>query len=203
LATVDLGGASYESAQRMKIACSWGIEAGCPARRLAWLGLVGSLACAGCIRVSFVKSSGSFVEHETKKRPGVYVDKLPRKPYESVGIIEVMAPQTTDLGQIMDAAADKGQEVGCDVVVDRSIHKVDGSLHRHWTVALSGPAASPAEAPRPWRRDAQYLGAGFTPAPLYQPAHTVTYTPGYAPPPDKREFICGVWSDDDSGDDDK
>jgi hypothetical protein len=185
----------------MKIVRLWGIEVG---RRLSWLGLAALLMCAGCTRVNFIKSSASFVEHERKVRPGVYVDKLPRKPYKSVGIIEVIAPAAAGLDDILALAADKGQEVGCDVVVDRAIHKVEGALPRRWTVAGSSPTASPADAPHPSRRDAQYLGAAFTPTPVYQ-TQTVTYA-GAAPPPGRNLFICGVWSheeDDDSGGDDK
>jgi hypothetical protein len=58
-------------------------------------------------------------------------------------------------------------------------------------------AIGPRPRSGPSRRDAQYLGIGFTPAPVVQPTPTPMVVPGYAPPPDKHEFICGVWSGDD------
>jgi hypothetical protein len=181
----------------MRIVIARGAQARCGSSWLVWLGVAASVACAGCIRTNFIKSSSSFTEHEAKVRPGVFVDHLPKKAYASVGIIEVIAPATTDLGEIMSAAADKGQEVGCDVVVDRAIHRVDSAGLRRWRVAVAAPAPSPAEAPHHSRADAQYLGYGFSPTPVYTPPPSVAYTPVYTPPPDKREFICGVWSNDD------
>jgi hypothetical protein len=159
---------------------------------LMLLGLAGS----GCIRTDFVQSSPSFVVHEIAQLPVVYFDHLPEQPYTSVGVIDVIAPSSSRLEDVFAAAANKGKEVGCDLVVDRSIHRVADAPLPHWRVVALDLPAPPA--PRASGEDARDLGYAPGPAPvLVAPAPApapVTYAPAYSPPPDRREFICGVWA---------
>jgi hypothetical protein len=159
---------------------------------LLLLGLAGS----GCIRTDFVQSSPSFVVHEVAQRPVVYFDHLPEQPYTSVGVIDVIAPGSSRLEDVFDAAANKGKEVGCDLVVDRSIHRVADDVLPHWRViALDLPDSL---SPRASGEAARDLGYAPAPAPVFvappPPPAPITYAPSYSPPPDRREFICGVWA---------
>jgi hypothetical protein len=166
------------------------------AARLAVLLLLG-LAGSGCIRTDFVQSSPSFVVHEVAQRPVVYFDHLPEQAYTSVGVIDVIAPSSSKLEDVFAAAADKGKEIGCDLVVDRSIHHVADAVLPHWHVTALDPLAPPS--PRSSGDDARDLGYAPAPGPVFvapapPPPAPITYAPTYAPPPDRREFICGVWS---------
>jgi hypothetical protein len=78
---------------------------------------------AGCVHATFVKTDASFVPHD-RTAPAVFLDRLPPFPYRPVGIIEVTSPANSRLDDVLYAAAEKGAEMGCDVVVDRSIHRV-------------------------------------------------------------------------------
>jgi hypothetical protein len=157
---------------------------------LLLLGLAGS----GCIHTDFVQSSPSFVVHEVAQRPVVYFDHLPEQPYTSVGVIDVIAPSSSRLEDVFAAAANKGQEVGCDLVVDRSIHRVADAALPHWQVT----ALELLDHPSRRADDAHDFGYAPGPAPVFvapPPAPApVTYAPAYSPPPDRREFICGVWA---------
>jgi hypothetical protein len=166
-------------------------------RRRVGVALALAVSSAGCIRTEFVQSSPSFVPHETAQRPEVFFDHLPERPYTTVGVIEVVSPASMGLARIFDAAAEKGQEIGCDLVVDGSIHRIgDAKLPRWRTSAVAVEAAlPPASAPPP--ADPRYLGfIAYIPPP--PPPPVVVYTHP-APPPDRREFICGVWGGRASG----
>lgn len=132
--------------------------------RLAWL-LVPALF-TGCIYATFVPTDATFAPHAAPA-PAVYVDRLPPFGYRPVGIIEVMAPAAANLADVMATAARKGAEVGCDVVVDRSIHRVVDARPVPTTYWLVQHYVPPP------------------PAPVHAPVY-------YAPPPSKREFVCGV-----------
>jgi hypothetical protein len=131
--------------------------------RLAWL-LVPALF-SGCVYATFVPTDATFAPH-TAPAPAVYIDRLPPFGYRPVGIIEVTARASTSLGDVMATAARKGAEVGCDVVVDRSIHRV----------------ADARPVPTTYWLAQHHV---YVPPPV----HTTTY---YSPPPSKREFVCGV-----------
>lgn len=75
---------------------------------------------SGCIRSSFTQTDGQFAPAVSNVMPSFYLDRLPPQSYRSVGIIEVIASAGTDLSAVMRAAIEKGQELGCQVVVDRS-----------------------------------------------------------------------------------
>ena len=166
--------------------------------RLAWL--VPLALFAGCVQVraSFVATDQSFIPRApdptpptdftaptdrtapaappppTAPAPVVYVDRLPPFAYRSVGIIEVIATASAGLEQVMEAAARKGAEVGCDVVVDRTIHRVADSAPvrgPYWPAQYYAPPPPP-------------------PPPVITPAPAPTYA--YVPPPMRREFICGI-----------
>jgi hypothetical protein len=125
------------------------------------------VAASGCIRSTFVLTDARY-GGRPRTQPGVFIDRLPPFPYMSIGIIEVTAAAGTDLPAVMTEAASKGGEVGCDVVVERSIHPITSMI----------PNAGPPIA------QAYYTH----PTPMYTPAPTYAA----APPPSKREFICGL-----------
>jgi hypothetical protein len=132
--------------------------------RLAWL-LVPALF-TGCIYATFVPTDVTFAPHAAPE-PAVYVDRLPPFGYRPVGIIEVTASASTSLGDVMATAARKGAEVGCDVVVERSIHRV----------------VDARPVPTVYWLAQHHV---YVPPPVH---HAPVY---YAPPPSKREFVCGV-----------
>ena len=121
----------------------------------------------GCLHAQFSRTDPSFVEIPGKGPPRVYVDQLPQRPYRSVGIIEVLVPVGYALSDVMDLSSAEGARVGCDVVVDRVIHRVT--------------------AQEPARRFA--VNAQYYPTP---PPPQAT-TPYYGPPSNQRDFICGLW----------
>jgi hypothetical protein len=146
---------------------------------------------SACIKTSFAPTDSSFEETPRSDRPIVYMDRMPEGAYRSVGVIEVDAPGSADLSEIMASAAEKGQEIGCDFVIERSLHRV-GALAppKRWTVVIeSEPPLRRAVAPRE-RRDARPSGdlALQGGAPTYYPYPVIT------DPPKRREFICGVYT---------
>lgn len=155
-------------------------------RVLWWMGAGLFVSGLGCVNANFTQTNGQYVVHEAASRPPVFVDRRPDRPYDSVGIIEVIAPAMASLGEVIYAASDKGREVGCDVVVERSLHQVAIETRR-WRVDLfeAAPLRSLAAARRQQAPPSPWLAAG----PSYQPVYMNT------PPPKSREFVCGVYRD--------
>lgn len=122
----------------------------------------------GCVTSTFVLTDPRYAER-APTRPEVFIDRLPPFPYMSIGVIEVSAPAATVLSQVLAEAASKGGQVGCEVVVERSIHRITSII----------PNAGPPIA------QAYHT---YSSPPVYTP------TPTYVapPPPSKREFICGL-----------
>jgi hypothetical protein len=168
------------------------------ARRAGWaLAVVfaGALVGApGCVPqyVSFLKTDDSYTPHQAAARPATYIDRLPPRPYRSVGIIEVDVPQHFSLETMIKWAADKGQEIGCDVVVDRMIHRVEGRERhlRRWVVAVEPPLRRRADPEPAAPLASPALLAAKQPAP--QPVVVVNEAD---PPHQRREFICGVYTE--------
>ena len=131
-----------------------------------------ALALSGCVTTEFVSTDPSF-RPQSHALPTVYIDKLPPFPYRSVGIIEATIPDGHPLSEVMNAVATKGQEVGCDAVVDRAIHQVS--------------AAPTVVVPQRWL--VQYRAPMTSSTPIYHPPQNNNYQ---APPAGKREFICAV-----------
>lgn len=135
-----------------------------------WAAAVGlAVLTGGCLHAQFSRTDPSFGEVAGKPPPRVYVDQLPARPYRSVGIIEVLVPQGYALSDVMDLASAEGARVGCDVVVDRLIHRITAREPETRFMLAQYPQLYPA--PR-----------------LGQPM-----TPYYSPPPNQRDFICGLW----------
>lgn len=114
--------------------------------------------------------------------PSFYLDRLPSQPYRSVDIIEVIASAGTELSAVMRAALEKGQELGCLIVVDRSIHQVRSrELVQGWHQQIR------IDSPRADRRNASPRRS--SPSPLMSDT--------YRSPPqlNHREFICGVFDE--------
>jgi hypothetical protein len=141
--------------------------------RAAATGLV--MLAMGCVTSTFVATDGRAAGRPIT-HPSVFIDRLPPVPFYSVGIIEVKTPAGWTLDTVVAEAAQKGSEVGCDFVVDRSIYRVSYGMAGVRAIVAQVGASSPVIAPAP-------IG---TPPPAFQPA------PVYSPPPDMREFICGV-----------
>jgi hypothetical protein len=130
-----------------------------------------ALALCGCVTAEFVSTDPSF-RPRGHAMPIVYIDKLPPFPYRSVGIIEATIPDSHPLSEVMQVVATKGQEIGCDAVVDRAIHQVSAAVpvapQQRWLVQYHPPVTSSAH--------------------IYKPPQT-NYQ---APPAGRREFICAV-----------
>ncbi len=141
---------------------------------LATVGAAGlAMLAMGCVTSTFVATDGR-AEGRPITQASVFIDRLPAVPFFSVGIIEVKTPAGWTLDTVVAEAARKGSEVGCDFVVDRSIYRVSyGIPGVRAIVAQIG--ASPGIVTVPV----------VTPSPAFQP-------PAYSPPPNMREFICGV-----------
>lgn len=176
--------------------------------RILLAGLLLTAASAGCggSTADFVKTDAYFAPAEAAALPSIFLDRRPSEPYQSVGIIYVRAPANAELGLITGTAAEKGREIGCDVIVDRQIHSVSSALPldlpRYGVVIEEslrgeGRPTDPAHPADPG--DRSFLGQVFVPAP--QPVITQTQ-PTYYPtrstviveaPPTTREFVCGIY----------
>jgi hypothetical protein len=139
---------------------------------------------SGCIRASFTKTVPEFVPHAADTAPTVFVDRLPSRPYESVGIIRVEGP-LTELSSIIDVAQRKGKDLGCDILVLRSIHRVtradapSDTVTARPLVAVFTPGSPSPIAP-------------VSPAPA-PPLTTTSTLLTMQPPSEDRDFICGMY----------
>ncbi|MBI3073885.1 MAG: hypothetical protein HYY84_17395 [Deltaproteobacteria bacterium] len=129
-----------------------------------------SFYMSACMRVEFLKTDGGFVPKKTGKDPEYFVDRIPVKPYRSVGIIEVIAGGAHNIVDVVRAAAEKAQEIGCDLIVARAIHRVSGLDEMRVLAEFPGESVVPIQ---------------------YQ-APIVTHSP----PSSRFEFICGIYSGD-------
>lgn len=82
------------------------------------------VACSGSsVRAVFHPSDPSF-----RATPGTLprayleneLDAVPRVPMRSVGLIEVTVPASSGMHRVVEAAAEKGRELGCWILVERS-----------------------------------------------------------------------------------
>lgn len=82
------------------------------------------LACAGSsVRAVFHPSDPSF-----RATPGALprayleneLDAVPRVPMRSVGLIEVTVPASSGMRRVVEAAAEKGRQLGCWILVEHS-----------------------------------------------------------------------------------
>ena len=139
--------------------------------RALLLGLSVAIGVCGCMRATFVQT-------DTFK-PGPpsalewYIDKVPKKPYRAVGIIEVTLADTAALMEVVKAAYKKGQEVGCHLIIERSLHVVSPSA----LLPTSKISVCVADAVS----ECQYHTRS-------QPVYG-----GSAPASGTREFVCGVY----------
>jgi hypothetical protein len=130
------------------------------------------LLATGCWRVTFVSTDSAF-QRAPGAEPDVYLDRLPDRPYQSVGILEVTGPAIEfDLDAVIRRAKKKGRELGCDLIVDRSIHRVSMATRQPILLAQLGHTSV-----------GQYTTTQPQPFNVYN-----------APPPGRREFVCGIWA---------
>jgi hypothetical protein len=118
-----------------------------------------------------------------KSLPEVYERDAPPEPYRSIGIIQVLSIAKVivfgqvimpDRMEIISALQKDACELGCDVLVERSLHHIARRSGR--------------ESDVPWSL-AQF--PGYSPPPMYD-----------APPPpdvDEFQFVCGVSIADSEG----
>lgn len=124
---------------------------------------------AGCWSTSFIQTDPSY-RATSGAWPEVYLDRLPDRPYRSVGIIEVKGPAGDfDLEDVLRHAQEKGRELGCDLIVERAIHRVSSREQQSPRIAQ--------------------LGGGFRPPASSAPPPSPVVVP--ATGPGRREFICG------------
>ena len=130
-----------------------------------------------CWQVTFVSTDQKFSGKIAKKNPPeLFIDRLPKKAFYSVGVLEVTGPAGEfTLDKVTEAAIKKGQKLGCDLVIDRAIYQVSSSHHDNTQSAFNQTI-------------------GFV---VYQyqapPQQTQVYQA--PPPPGHREFICGIWAE--------
>lgn len=111
--------------------------------------------CGASTRATFHASDPNF-----RQRPGpaprayleADVDKIPRVPMRSVGIIEVVVPNSSVTARGVQAAIEKGRDLGCWIVVEHSVFVVArsrASLDFGARIYLAhGPAPHISGAPR-------------------------------------------------------
>jgi hypothetical protein len=87
-----------------------------------------ALALGGCCHSeSFKATEKGFAPSARGGDPVVFLDRLPREPYRTVGVIRVARPNSTPLGEFIDAARTHATMVGCDVVIDAFLVGATGS----------------------------------------------------------------------------
>jgi len=161
---------------------------------LASLGSVCAVVLCGCGEATFIKTSRSFKPQPRNGYPEVCLDRQPNRSYDPVGIIQIAG----HLSDVIDEVKEKGKELGCDVVVDRRIHRVsERSVPEspRWVVR-----AAPLRRHQPDRLFVSRASAGRASRELsslfgypYQPVYTPAPTVVSAPLPEQ-EFICGIFS---------
>lgn len=152
----------------------------------------------------FVRTDDYFSPSEAAARPSVFLDRRPSEPYKSVGVIYVRVPNSTSLTDIAGLAAEKGREVGCDLLIDRAIHSVSSAIPAdlpRWSVIIEEPLRNKGRRPNAGRAAypgdprAAALAAQAQPIVIQQPPLVQPGTTFYPPPEPtiSREFVCGVY----------
>ena len=152
------------------------------------IAVVGFLGCVPQIPTNFLPTEASFAMSPSGRPPEVYMDRRPSASYRAVGIIEVIGGD--NVTAVVYAAMKKGQEVGCDLVLDRALHVVShGPSMSRWTAIVEEEERGPrGTIDHPARVAAgALLGDSF---PTYTPPVIMPFP--VAPQP-HREFICGVY----------
>ena len=149
------------------------------AARLALL--ASALATVGCVEATFIPMDARGYGQRPFTRPDVYLDRLPKYPYDAIGIIEVRFPAATDEGTVLDEARRQASASGCDVLIARDIYGFGyGIVGARALIAQMMP-----------------FSPGIQPMPIYTPPPVrpgPAPAPVFVPPPRRREFVCGVRS---------
>lgn len=69
----------------------------------------------GCTFADFVRTS-HFAARPKAHPPAIFLDRDPQRPFREVGIITVSGDDADYASTAARAAAEKGQEVGCDLI---------------------------------------------------------------------------------------
>jgi hypothetical protein len=102
-----------------------------PCRFVVFAVAVVVAACSSGVRSSFLATDPSFTP-SPGATPMVYLDpsEVPRIPLRSVGIIEVTVPGSSGVSGAVEAAAAKGREIGCAMLIEHSVF--DDVVSRAW-----------------------------------------------------------------------
>jgi hypothetical protein len=147
----------------------------------------------GCAQSEFVRTDSGFTPAAATKRPPVYVDRVPPIPYRSVGIIQVKASSQNSLPLILREAGDKGQELGCEFVLDRVLFEVNKGAPQG---SPYGTPYAPAYVAPPQIREFICGMIDRTPRPPVAPAMVTVPVPATAGqpggPPQRPDFPATV-----------
>lgn len=112
--------------------------------------LVVTLSCTPAT-AQFTRTDRSFLESRRATPPDLYLDAAPAHSYRTVGRVAVTLPSDTPLARVREALQAKGQDVGCDALVEPSLEKGSSMLFGDWTASsdrlVHGPGHGPAQPP--------------------------------------------------------
>lgn len=185
----------------LSVADSHAFRRPCAPRCATILALVAIGIVAGCGGATFVQTDNEFAPSAGTVEPEVFLDRRPDRPYRSVGIIEVESNSALD--RIVKIAQKKGKKVGCELLVDRTIHQVgnvdpirsgcfleEESALRLRHECTPPPSRVPQGMAFP-RVCGQARHSYSTPIIAPQPGPS---SPMRSTPVSRREFICGIYT---------
>lgn len=130
-----------------------------------FIGGAAIVGCSGGIRVVFHPTDRTFIGRPGP-RPRVYLpmnlDELPKTGMRSVGLIEVTVPESSGIERAIDAATEKGRELGCWILIEHSAFatvQTRASLDHGAVIILAhgpGPHVGPSASPPVGKRTAQF-----------------------------------------------
>jgi hypothetical protein len=102
----------------------------------------------GCMEANFFATDNAFQKGARHGAAEVFLDHLPPQPYRVVGLVEVNASDDTALHEVVEIARERGRKVGCDVLVEREIHRLGcGEAVRVYATAATGPVSVDSSEP--------------------------------------------------------
>lgn len=87
---------------------------------------------AGCQGPRFVRTDDGFAEQQRETPPDVFLDQKPPRAFRQVGIIEVVASADTPVPDAAQDARERGQRVGCDVLIAKELLDQNASSSFPW-----------------------------------------------------------------------
>lgn len=101
---------------------------------LCWLYPSLLLGCASA-GAGFTRTDSTFEQKRGTKRPELYLDQPPVRPYRPVGLIYVTMPVEAPVDEVQAALVEKGQSVGCELLLEPSLgqQRPSAMLFGPWT----------------------------------------------------------------------